>query len=137
MPGIKMRATHRKGAERVRAVNTKRSIAACDAAMKRPMVSVKVKSNPFQPRRPLYTKLPAMDDALRTMLGSYMKAMKDNPSKLAPHSIAVHEDHCAFGVILWPRASDGADLEDMQDAVAERDGACGCTPLVMYPGALA
>lgn len=134
---IKMRATQRKSAKGRTDGRKASSIALCDAAMTRPTTIVRVKSNPFQNVRALNTELPAMRDALKSMLGSYMKAYKNEPGKLAAHSVTMHEDHCVFGVILWPRVSEGADLEEMQDAVAERNEHCSCKPIIMYPRAMA
>lgn len=155
MPAIKMRTQTRKPVDRGRVrnsitvestrarVTTRKtrkatgSTALCDAAMKRPTMLVHVPRSPFQPTAALYTKLPAMASALEAMLRHYHATLREQPGKLAPHSIAVHEDRCAFGVVLWPRANEGVDLEEMRDAVSERDEQCGCTPLILYPGACA
>ncbi len=136
MAAIKMRATHRKSAnEKTRMRGA--SVKACDAAMTRKGTRVRVPSNPFQNVRAIFTELPSIDECLKATLGGLVKAHRENPGKIAPHSVTIHEDHCAFGIIIWPRASDGADLDDMRDAVEERDHNCGCKPIVLYPGALA
>lgn len=113
------------------------SVLACDEAMARPSTLVIAKPNPMQPYRSLFTRLPAMDSALRTLLANFARMQRENPGKIGPHSLTLHEDRCPFGVVLWPRASNGVDLDDMRDAVTERDAECRCHPLVMYPGATA
>lgn len=140
MPAIKMRTQTRKATARVTTRKPRKatgSIARLDAAMKRPRTSVKYKPNPMQPHRALYTKLPSMESALGVVLKQFGQTMREQPGKLGPHSLTMHEDRCPFGVVIWPRASNGADLEEMRDAVNERDHECRCNPLVMYLGAQA
>ncbi len=95
---------------------------------------VHVRDNPLQPRGPLYTKLENMNSALQATLNTH----SENRERISqPHAMMIHMDACSFGVVVWPRASNGDDLEEMQDAVAERDAQCSCRPLVMYLGAMA
>lgn len=107
----------------------------CDAAAQRPTTSVIVHANPLQPFKALFTKLPNMESALKSILSHVGEMFRE--SKLGPHSITMHEDRCAFGAVLWPRAFTPLDVEEMQDAVAERERECRCKPLVMYVGAMA
>lgn len=115
----------------------KGTIAILDAAATRPHTLVRVPSNPLQNKAALFTRMPTMESALRVLLINYMKMKREQGAKLAPHSITLHEDRCTFGAVLWPRASSGPDLDEMQDAVIERDEDCCCHPLVLYPGAMA
>ena len=107
----------------------------CDRAMKRPTTSVLVRANPLQPIAALNTKIPSMAAALKGVLAHVSAAMREK--KLGPHALMLHEDKCAFGAIVWPRAATPNDVDEMHDAIAERNEGCTCSYLVMYPGAQA
>lgn len=113
-----------------------------DEALTRATVRVRAPSNPLQPLHALGSQPGTIENAIKQLLGGYARSVEEAAKsegkvRIHPHVMIVHEARCCFGVLVWPRASGPTDLEEMQDAIDERDSACRCKFLVLPLGASA